>query len=266
MKLGTCRGCQETKQLVSSHLVSRAVYDYLRTDQLHPIIVAGGEVRATTDQLQAELLCNGCEQILNRGGEQWMVGKLCEFNRQFPLYDILYRQAPIDTDPDGDTFAAQTNPDIDVQCISHFALGIFWKASIHPWQFGQIALGPYGETIRSWLRGETRFPPNIALNVILSRPATAQIIMNPPHETTSTGCHKYLFHVPGILFRLSVGKRIPIAEKALCFYSSAEHFVIVSDSATKKILQTNVQHFNESKKTKSFTKAMDKQKKLRRKP
>ncbi len=163
MKTGMCPGCQKTKQLVSSHLVSRAVYDYLRTDQLHPIIVGGGKVRATTDQLQAELLCNDCEQILNRGGEQWMVGKLCTFNRQFPLYDTLHRQPPIDTDPDGETFAARTNPDIDVQRIS--------------------------------------------------RPAAAQIIMNPPYETTLTGCHTYLFHVPGILFRLSVGKQIPTPEK-----------------------------------------------------
>jgi hypothetical protein len=266
MKTGMCPGCQKTKQLVSSHFVSRAVYDYLRTDQLHPIIVGGGEVRATTDQLQAELLCNDCEQILNRGGEQWMVGKLCTFNRQFPLYDILHRQPPIDTDPDGETFAARTNPDIDVQGISHFALGTFWKASIHPWPFGQISLGPYGDAIRTWLRGETGFPQNIALNVIMSRPAAAQIIMNPPYETTSTGCHTYLFHVPGILFRLSVGKQTPTPEKTLCFYASAEHFVVVSDTVTKKVLHANAQSFKESKKTKSFEKAVAKQKKLRGKP
>jgi hypothetical protein len=35
MKSGTCPGCQKTKQLVSNHLVSSAVYDYLRTDQLY---------------------------------------------------------------------------------------------------------------------------------------------------------------------------------------------------------------------------------------
>lgn len=266
MKTGICPGCKKTKQLVSSHLVSRAIYDYLRTDQLHPIVVGGGEVRATTDQLQAELLCQDCEQILNRGGEQWMVGKLCEVNRRFPFYEIVHRQAPIDTDHDGETFAARTNPDIDVQRISHFALGIFWKASIHPWQFGQVFLGPYADTIRTWLRGETPFPQNVALNVILSRPAAAQIIMNPPYETTSEGCHTYLFHVPGVLFRLSVGKQIPTPEKTLCFYSSAEHFLIVSDTVTQKVLHANAQSFKESKKTKSFEKAIAKQKQLRGKP
>jgi len=266
MNLAACPGCNKTKQLVSSHLVSRAIYDYLRTDQLHPIVVAGGEVRTTTEQLQAELLCSDCEQILNRGGEQWMVGKLCEYNRQFTLYDIVHRQAPIDTDADGEIFAAGTNPDVDFQRISHFALGIFWKASIHPWQFGHISLGPYRETIRTWLRGETGFPQNVALNLILSRPAAAQIIMNPPYETTSTTCHTYLFHVPGILFRLSVGRQIPTEEKILCFYSRPEHFIIVSDTVTKKILRANAQNFKESKKTKSFLKAMAKQKKLRGMP
>jgi hypothetical protein len=235
-------------------------------DELHPIIVAGGKVRATTEQLQAELLCNDREQILNRDGEQWMVGKLCEFSRQFPLYDIVHRQAPIHTDTGGETFAAQTNPDIDVQSISHFALGIFWKASIYPWEFGQISLGPYAEAIRTWLRGETGFPQNIALNVILSRPAAAQIIMNPPYKTTSTGCHTYLLHVPGILFRLSVGKQIPTPEKTFCFYSSAEHFIIVSETVTKKILHANAQRFSESQKTKSFKKAAEKHKRLQGKP
>jgi hypothetical protein len=266
MKTGVCLGCKKVKQLVSSHLVSRAVYDYLRTDQLHPIVAGGGEVRATTEQLQAELLCQDCENILNQGGEQWMLGKLCEFNRQFPLYDIVHRQAPIDSDPDGETFAAGTNPEIDVQRISHFALGIFWKASIHLWQFGQITLGTYREEIRTWLLGETAFPKNVALNVILSRPAAAQIIMNPPYETIPTPCHTYLFHVPGVLFRLSVGKQIPAAEKLLCFYSSSEHFIIVSDTITRKIFHANAQNLRDSKKTKSFAKAMAKQKKLQGTP
>jgi len=266
MKRGESPGCLTTKWLVSSHLVSRAVYDYLRTDDLHPIVAGGGTVRATTDQLQAELLCEDCERILNDGGEKWMVGKLCTVDRTFPLYDLLYKQAPVDTDADGDIFAAGSNSDIDIQKISHFALGVFWKASLYPWEFGEISLGPYSETIRTWLRGETAFPQMIALNVILSRPSAAQIILNPPYKTTEQPCHTYLFHVPGVLFRLSVGKQIPVPEKMLCFYSSTEHFVVVSDTVTKKVLHANAKNFNESTKTKSYDKARAKQKKLARKP
>ena len=122
MKTGVCPGCKKTEPLVMSHLVSRAIYDYLRTDDLHPFVNAGGAVRATSDQLQAYLLCEGCEQILNEGGEKWMVGKLCTVDRKFPLYDLLYRQPPVDNHPDGDIFSVRTNPDIDVNSILHFAL------------------------------------------------------------------------------------------------------------------------------------------------
>jgi hypothetical protein len=244
MRTGKCPGCLQTKPLVSSHLASRAIYDYVRTDDLHPIIVGG----------------------LNRGGEKWMVGKLCTVDRKFPLYDLLHEQAALFTDDDGETFATGTNPNVDVQRITHFALGIFWKASLYPWKFGAISLGPYEEPIRTWLRGETAFPQNVTLNVILSHPTKAQIIMNPPYETTVTPCHTYLFHVPGVLFGLSVGKQLPAAEKALCFYSTPEHFVVISDTLTKKVLGVNAQYFRESKKTKSFEKATAKQKELTGKP
>lgn len=266
MRIGKCPGCLQSEQLVSSHLVSRAIYDYLRTDDLHPIVAGGGRVRATTEQLQNELLCQECERMLNDGGESWMVGKFCTAERSFPLYDLLCQQTPIDTDADGGIFAARTNPAIDVQKISHFALGIFWKASLHPWEFGEISLGPYGETIRTWLRGETAFPRNVALNVILSEPSSAQIMMNPPYLTTEQPCHTFLFHVPGVLFRLSVGNQIPVAEKTLCFYSSTEHFIVVSDTITRKVLHANAKNFNESTKTKSYEKARAKQKRLTGKP
>jgi len=252
--------------LVSSHLVSRAVYEYLRTDDLHPFVVGGGTVRVTTDQLQTELLCQDCECMLNDGGEKWMVGKLCTVDRKFPLYDLLNRQAPINTDADGETFAAGTNPDFDVKRISHFALGVFWKASVYPWKLGEISLGPYADAIRTWLRGETAFPQNVAPNVILSRPAAAKTLMNPPYLTAVAPCHSYMFNVPGVFFRLSVGKDIQLPERTLCFYSSAEHFVLVSDNVTKNVFHANAMEFNKSMKTKSFEKARAKQKKLARKP
>jgi hypothetical protein len=87
-------------------------------------------------------------------------------------------------------------------------------------------------------------------------------MMNPPYETAGQTCHTYLFHVPGVLFRLSVGKHIPTEEKVLCFYSSADHFVVVSDTVTQKILHANAKNFNESAKTKSYEKARAKHKKL----
>jgi hypothetical protein len=86
--------------------------------------------------------------------------------------------------------------------------------------------------------------------------------MNPPYLTIEQPCHTFLFHVPGVLFRLSVGNQIPVAEKTLCFYSSSEHFIVVSDTVTKKVLHANAKNFNESTKMKSYEKARAKQKKI----
>ena len=262
MKTGVCPGCLTSKSLVSSHLIPRAVYEYVRADELHPIVVGGGTVRATSDQLQAELLCAECEQILNAGGERWIVGKLCTFDRQFPLYDLLRREPPIIRDPDGDVFDAGKNPEVDVHSLCHFALSIFWKASVYHWGFGEISLGPYSEAIREWIRGARAFPPNLALNVTVSRPSTAQILINPPYETAAPRYHAYLLHVPGILFRLSVGKQIPLEEKILCLCSGTGRLIMVSDTATQKIHHLNLQKFKESTKTKSYEKASAKVKKM----
>jgi hypothetical protein len=47
-----------------------------------------------------------------------------------------------------------------------------------------------------------------------------------------------------------------MAKESLCFHSSPAHFVIVSDTVTKKILHANAQEFKESKK-KSIEKACE---------
>jgi hypothetical protein len=90
--------------------------------------------------------------------------------------------------------------------------------------------------------------------------------MNPPYQTMKTPCHSYLFHVPGVVFRLNLGKEMPPAQKTLCFHSSVQHFIVVSDTVTSKILNANATAFRESKKTKSYKKASEKQRKLTGKP
>ena len=112
----------------------------------------------TDEQVQTYLLCDDCEEILNSGGERWVVSRLLTVEKRFPLYDLLTQQKP-DFSEDGFLvyFAAQ-NPQIDTDKLMHFALGVFWKASVHSWDPKEtdplIELGPYSEKIRLWLRGE----------------------------------------------------------------------------------------------------------------
>lgn len=112
--------------------------------------------------------------VLNQGGESWIADKLATWERTFPLYDLLTKYPP-DFDQEGlAVYFAAKNPEIKVNKLTHFAIGMFWKASVHSWSGTQseprINLGPYSEKIRTWLRGENEFPRHMYLIAVVSRP------------------------------------------------------------------------------------------------
>jgi hypothetical protein len=130
---GICKLCLADKPLASSHLISAGVYNYIRNGEHRLIRVGGGIVLPTDDQTQTYLLCDDCENILNRGGEAWVVGKLLTLENKFPLYDLLTQRKP-NFDVDGMLiYCAAQNPQIKAAKLTHFALGIFWKESVHSW-------------------------------------------------------------------------------------------------------------------------------------
>ena len=92
--------CLEKMVLVSSHLMPAALYDYCRKGEHGPIKVGGGFVIPTDRQTQDYLLCQNCEDVLNKGGEQWIANKLATWERTFPLYDLLTKVPP-EFDEDG---------------------------------------------------------------------------------------------------------------------------------------------------------------------
>jgi hypothetical protein len=131
--------------------------------------------------------------------------------RTFPLYDLLARQPP-DFKEDGTVlYSAANNPGINVDKLKHFALGMFWKASVDSWSGTatdpRIVLGPYSERIRTWLRGDSEFPQHIFLVVVVSPPLRAQIALIDPYEAERQECRSFFLNVPGILFMLNVGKQ-----------------------------------------------------------
>lgn len=171
--------CLSEKQLVRSHLMSSFVYDYCRKGKHSPIKVGGGIILPTDRQTKDYLLCQECEDVLNRGGEGWIADKLATWERTFPLYDILTEQKPSFDEDGGAVYLAAENPEIKVDKLAHFALGLFWKASVHSWSGSgtspRIELGPYSDKIRRWLRGESEFPEHVFLLVVVEKPSNAQI-------------------------------------------------------------------------------------------
>jgi hypothetical protein len=241
-----------------------ALYDYCRTEDSSPMRVGDGVVMHTDRQLQAHLLCTVCENILSKGGETWVSPRLATVAKTFPLYDLLMNAQVGYKDDHSGIYFAVGNPELSVEKLTHFALGIYWKAAVHSWSGSKtdpmIELGPYADTIRTWLRGESGFPKNVCLTVSFARPETALIIMCQPVETKARGWRTFLLYVPGIRFTLSVGNTIELEMRMTCIHQNPMHPVFVSDEIAGKDYERFGRDFVESRKTKGYLKQKIKRK------
>ena len=212
------------------------MYDYCRKGEHRPIRVGDGVLFATDRQTQVVLLCKECEDVLNRGGEMWIAKKLATPEGTFPLYSILTTHPP-DFDRGIRFYFAARNADVETDKLTHLALGIFWKASVHSWRSPEtepcIDLGPYSDRIRFWLRGENEFPKNVYLLAELFPPDRAQIALSGPYEGVRLGWRRFLLHLPGLSFTLNVGKTVDHTIRSLCIQTNLGHPIVVSDRHDK---------------------------------
>ncbi len=208
-----------------------ALYKLCRAPDSEPILITNEIVMQSSRQLQAPLLCSACEDILNCGGETWLLPLLATIDGAFPLYDILKKVPPDVTEPDCTMYAASKNAEIQTSKLVHFALAIFWKASAHSWRGGTrtplISFGKYGDEIRKFVLGEGPFPRNCALIVAVESPPVKQISFNQPYLGSRSEFHSFFLYVPGISFGLAVGKQIK-EPKSVCCYSHPAHPIILT--------------------------------------
>lgn len=133
--------CLEEKDLVRSHLMPAAIYQYLQTAKHKPIVVGDGALIPTDRQLQDHLLCQECEDILNDGGETWIIDKLARLEKAFPLFDSVTAIPPAHNLERTKIYHAAKTPTIDVEKLVHFGMGLFWKAAVHSWKGGETNRG-----------------------------------------------------------------------------------------------------------------------------
>ena len=254
---GRCKLClKDDVRLQESHFMPAGLYGYCRHPDFSPVRIGGGIVIPTDRQTLDYLLCQSCEQVLNDSGETWLVPKLARMDRAFPFYDLLTRVPPLWNEDGMTLYLASQNNEIKVNKLVHFAMGIFWKASVHPWMRARtdpwIKLGPYSDNIRKWLLGTDSFPDHIYLNVLVLKPEQAQIVFNEPYEGKRKECRRFLLHVPGISFTMSVGKVVPDETKSFCVFRHPEHPIFVSESMSVKVAELFADQFHRSRKTKAF--------------
>jgi hypothetical protein len=218
----------------------------------------------TSRQLQHPLLCRDCEDILNRGGETWLLPLLATIDKKFPLLDLIEQFPPDVLDGDLRAYAISRNPRIEIDKLIHFVMGVFWKASIHSWEGGKssprIELGPYLEGVRTFLLGETQFPQNMALVLCVSPRENALISISLPYQNSERAVHSFTFHVPGLLCVLNVGKMLRPEMRHVCFATNSAHPILVAD-LSREITSLGASVFGRAHKSKKLIEFLSRRKK-----
>jgi hypothetical protein len=263
MPIQKCPMCLETKNVVKSHLYPAALYASCRSARgQSPLRVGEGTIRLTDYQVQHPLLCLVCEDVLNKGGETWLNPKLASLPKSFPLHDIVVSGPAFNEDETGAMYFAAENPEVDVLKLTHFALGIFWKASAHSWKGKEtkpmIDLGQHAEPIRMWLRDGGEVPKYVYLSVALSRSENVLIVFSGPVPRVTEIGPTFVLFVPGVVFTLYVGEGIDDETKQICLHSNPAQPILVSDEITAAVWERFAQHYVSSRKTRSYLAAREK--------
>ena len=225
MPPGTCKLCLQQKEIVDSHLMPAGVFRLLRGTKWsnpNPAVITTDWIGQSSQQVTDYVFCSDCEHAFNTGGERWLISRLAR-TENFPLYEVIAKYEPLYAEDDFSVYHGAVIKEIDADQITHFGMGIFWKAAIHTWKSKgptiHIGLGPYAERVRRFLLGAP-FPENIVLWVCVVPPSVPLLTALMPLETSKTDFYMFTFYVPGVEFTLCVGKQVPALIREGCFANS----------------------------------------------
>lgn len=234
-----CALCESIAQLRRSHCLPSATYKHLQDpgDPTHIILSRGNHYR-TSKQVKDYLLCDACENKLSKQGEQWVVSNGFHASGTFPLHTALKNAKPLANIEGGDAFSGRGTPGVEIEKLVYFAASVFWRAAVHDWGFEERLLfgSRYEEELRRYLMGRAAFPVNAALVVHVSDTPTPLAIATFPVGGKVDGAyHRYHFRIPGLLFTLFLGQRIPSGAPILCAVRSPERMVFLSNKSEAKL-------------------------------
>ncbi len=239
--------CLQPKRLLLSHLIPRAVYALCRAagaPNPNPVLVTQEFVIQTSRQVRSHLLCFDCEQLFREKGEDWVIPQLAKYGGKFPLASTLASVTPCVSEPGLSAYVLNDVPGIRVDDLIHFAMGIFWKSSVHSWSGKDtepwLALGSYRDNIRLFLRGEMPLPDDVVLTAAILPPPVKLITFHLPFETVGQQGRAFQLYVSGLQFMLWVGADIPMAVRAANLSSKSNPTVLVTD-----VSELNSERFKE---------------------
>jgi hypothetical protein len=187
----------------------------------------------TTKQVRTHLLCDECEERFNAGGERWVLANAFQDSGQFPLQAALRAAKPV-RDTETPAFSGIATPGVKVDHLVYFSASMFWRAAVHDWKIGErLSLGSYEDELRRYLLGMDAFPQNAVSVIYVSDEDTPTAAATSPSggRARDEDYFQYSFHIPGLLFFLVLGKRMPSDLSFLCTVRSRDRLVFLSSKA-----------------------------------
>jgi hypothetical protein len=141
-------------------------------------------------------------------------------------------------------YFADKIPEIDVQAVAYFAMSIFWRGAIHPWNNDgtlPVPLGPFQEEFRQYLMGMRPFPKECAaLWAVIREGKEIDRLTYGPTGNRIGKLHSYRFPMPGFCFILFAGKNIPAALAEKCFAAGVGNPIVVTSFLEPMLLREAV--------------------------
>ncbi len=216
MPIGLCPLClRDGQELRNSHLLPAWSYRPLRDGNRAPRMITEEKTHSTSRQIREHRLCTDCEQRFGR--DEDVVARLV---KETPDGSTAWLDAlrPIHEEAHHNLFDSSA---VDVAAVTRFASSVFWRSAVFKTVDG-IRLGPYGETFRRYLVGESGFPSDAWLMVSVLRKTTGELRTDRTITTPATGgrIHRqrnHWFALLGTVFNLGVGNMPPPGALELCF-------------------------------------------------
>jgi len=243
MPSGKCPLCLQIKDLVKSHFMPAALYkktQNVKAPNKEPILITARGSVQTSRQMTDYLLCGDCEKLFNENGERYAMSQVAD-RRRFPLLATLRAATPTKIVAGFNWYNHASVSAVDRGKLGYFALSVFWRAAVHSWEgygesYNTLELGPYQETLRQYLLGQTGFPADVVLFFIVCTDAASQDSFHVPSRSGKQHGTTYTFQARGINFFMTVGKQMLDTLRSLCSITGGDKW-IVSRSCEEKMLE-----------------------------
>ena len=209
--MNPCRLClRPSGGLKKSHLIARGFYARIRNKTgSDPVIVTPTQITQKSGQVKDFLLCADCEERFSKRGEKRALENYPQLDDSFPLQSALLRATPFKEQNGDKYYRGNVTQGIDFNQLGYFAVSVYWRASVHRWDFldrtDQLSFGPYEKALRLYLLDQAPFPKKAALHILVSPAQNPRDGILFPSTYREKPFHCHGFSIPGITFALSLG-------------------------------------------------------------